>query len=230
MMRSVPIVPVLPDSTMRNALRSLSAALVVAALPLAAQERTAQGRPTPERPAQDRPAAAPAPASRPTPDPASVRIIPDTAIRSTDVVTIKGRPVPYRVTVGTQPVWDDKNAPIASLFYTYYERTDVTDRDTRPLVISFNGGPGSASVWMHIAYTGPKQLRIDDEGYPIQPYGIQDNPNSILDVADIVYVDPVNTGFSRIIGDAKREQFFGVNEDIAYLARWVDAFVTRQGR
>ncbi len=224
------MVPVLPDSTMRNALRSLSAALVVAALPLAAQERTAQGRPTPERPAQDRPAAAPAPASRPAPDPASVRIIPDTAIRSTDVVTIKGRPVPYRVTVGTQPVWDDKNAPIASLFYTYYERTDVTDRDARPLVISFNGGPGSASVWMHIAYTGPKQLRIDDEGYPIQPYGIQDNPNSILDVADIVYVDPVNTGFSRIIGDAKREQFFGVNEDIAYLARWVDAFVTRQGR
>jgi carboxypeptidase C (cathepsin A) len=83
---------------------------------------------------------------------------------------------------------------------------------------------------MHVAYTGPKLLRIDSEGFPVQPYGVQDNPHSILDVADIVYVDPVNTGFSRIIGEAKREQFFGVNEDIAYLARWVDAFVTRQGR
>ena len=87
----------------------------------------------------------------------------------------------------------------------------------RPLVISFNGGPGSASLWMHIAYTGPKILRIDDEGYPVQPYGVQDNPHSILDVADIVYIDPVNTGFSRILGDADRKQFFGVNEDIAYL-------------
>jgi len=177
-------------------------------------------------------AAAPAGAAsaRPAVDPAGVRIIPDTAIRSTDQVTIKGRAVPYRVTVGTQPVWDDKGAPIASMFYTYYERSDVTDRAPRPLVISFNGGPGSASVWMHIAYTGPRQLRIDDEGYPVQPYGVQDNPNSILDVADIVYIDPVNTGFSRILGEARREQFFGVNEDITYLARWIDAWVTRHGR
>ncbi len=220
---------------MHHGLRLLPTALLFTALPLSAQARAAQGPPpqdraAQERPATERPAAAPAPSGRPAADPASVRIIADTAIRSNDVVTIKGKSVPYRVTVGTQPVWDDKGAPIASMFYTYYERSDVTNRDARPLVISFNGGPGSASVWMHIAYTGPKQLRIDDEGYPVQPYGVQDNPNSILDVADIVYIDPVNTGFSRIIGDAKREQFFGVNEDITYLARWVDAFVTRQGR
>jgi carboxypeptidase C (cathepsin A) len=163
-------------------------------------------------------------------DPDGVRIILDTAITSTDAVTIKGKNVPYRVTVGTQPVWDDKGAPIASMFYTSYERSDVSDRDARPLVISFNGGPGSASVWKHIDYTGPRQLRIDDEGYPVQPYGVQANPNSILDVADIVYIDPVNTGFSRILGDAKREQFFGVNEDIAYLARWVGTWVTRHSR
>src|SRR5690606_30526389 len=115
-------------------------------------------------------------------------------------------------------------------FYTYYKRTGVDDASTRPLVISFNGGPGSASLWMHIAYTGPKILRIDDEGYPVQPYGVQDNPYSILDVADIVYIDPVNTGFSRIIGDAKREQFFGVNEDINYLAKWLTAWVNRHQR
>jgi carboxypeptidase C (cathepsin A) len=62
------------------------------------------------------------------------------------------------------------------------ERSDVKDRASRPLVISFNGGPGSASVWMHIAYTGPNLLNIDDEGYPLQPYGIKENPYSILDV------------------------------------------------
>ena len=159
-----------------------------------------------------------------------IKVIADESVSTEDTVTIKGKSVPYRVTVGTQPVWDGENKVIASMFFTFYERTDVADKSTRPLAISFNGGPGSASVWMHIAYTGPRILRIDAEGYPVQPYGIQENPHSILDVADIVYVDPVNTGFSRILNDAKREQFFGVNEDIAYLARWIGSFVTRQGR
>ncbi len=154
----------------------------------------------------------------------------DDATSQEDVVTIGGERIPYRVTTGTQPVWDEDGEPIASVFYVYYERTDVRDRSTRPLVISFNGGPGSASVWMHIGYTGPRFLRIDAEGFPVQPYGVTDNEHSILDVADIVYVDPVNTGFSRILGDAEREQFFGVNEDIAYLASWIDTFVSRNGR
>jgi carboxypeptidase C (cathepsin A) len=154
----------------------------------------------------------------------------DASTTKQDSVTINGKKIDYDVTLGTQPVWDAENKQVASVFYTYYERRGVSDKSTRPLVISFNGGPGSASVWMHIAYTGPRLLRIDDEGFPIQPYGVQENPHSILDVADIVYVDPVNTGFSRILNDAKKEQFFGVNEDIEYLARWIGAFVTRRGR
>jgi carboxypeptidase C (cathepsin A) len=160
----------------------------------------------------------------------NVAIPADTAITSQHTVTIRGQRVPYRATAGTQPVWDADGAPIASVFYVYYERADIRDRTTRPLVISFNGGPGSASVWMHIGYTGPRFLAIDDEGHPVQPYGVRDNPHSILDIADIVYVDPVNTGFSRILGDADRNQFFGVNEDVAYLARWIDTFVSRQNR
>src|SRR5690606_21494432 len=79
-------------------------------------------------------------------------------------------------------------------------------------------------------YTGPKFLEVDDEGFPIQPYGVRDNPHSVLDVADIVYVDPVNTGFSRIVNNAPRTLFFGVNEDISYLAAWLDGFVTRHNR
>ncbi len=146
-------------------------------------------------------------------------------------VTIKGKKVPFSATVGTQPVWAEDGHPIATLFYTYYERTDIKDKDTRPLVISFNGGPGSASVWMHLAYTGPKILKIDDEGFPIQPYGVKDNPHSILDVADIIFVNPVNTGYSRIVDpEADRSQFFGVNQDIAYLSEWINTFVTRQNR
>ncbi|MDZ7714852.1 MAG: carboxypeptidase [Balneolaceae bacterium] len=146
-------------------------------------------------------------------------------------VTIKGQKISYSTTVGNQPVWDEDGKPIASLFYTYYERTDIDDKRRRPLVISFNGGPGSASLWMHLGYTGPKKLRIDNEGYPIQPYGVEDNHDSILDVADIIYVNPVNTGFSRILDkEVDRETFFGVNADIEYLADWIDTFVSRQNR
>ena len=162
----------------------------------------------------------------------STRSIPaDTAIVTQHQATIKGKKVPYKATTGFQPVWNEDGHPIASLFYTFYERTDVKDKDRRPLVISFNGGPGSASVWMHLAYTGPRILKIDDEGYPIQPYGVKENPHSILDVADIVFVNPVNTGYSRILDkEADRSQFFGVNQDVAYLAEWINTFVTRTNR
>ncbi|MDX1644359.1 MAG: carboxypeptidase, partial [Thermoanaerobaculia bacterium] len=126
---------------------------------------------------------------------------PDTTLTKTAEVIIRGARVPYRVTTGTQPVYGDDDTAIAALHYTYYERTDVDDLARRPLFVSFNGGPGSGSLWMHLGYTSPKQLIIDDEGYPVQPYGVRDNPHSILDVADIVYVNPVNTGFSRILDD-----------------------------
>ncbi|GGF29650.1 S10 family peptidase [Echinicola rosea] len=155
----------------------------------------------------------------------------DSSAVSNHQVTIKGEKVNYTATVGTQPVWDKEGKEVAYLFYTYYERSDVEDKTNRPLVVSFNGGPGSASIWMHIAYTGPVLLNIDEEGNPIQPYGYQENEQSILDVADIVYVDPVNTGYSRITDkEADRSQFFGVNADVNYLAEWVRTFVTRQNR
>jgi carboxypeptidase C (cathepsin A) len=166
------------------------------------------------------------------PDAMPERTLPaESAVTNTGSVTIKGKQIPYKVTAGTQPVFNAEGKTSASLFYTLYERTDVTDKSKRPFVMSFNGGPGSASVWMHVAYTGPKVLNIDSEGYPVQPYGVKDNPNSILDVADIVYIDPVNTGFSRILDPkAEKSTFFGVNADIKYLADWLDVFVTRTGR
>lgn len=154
---------------------------------------------------------------------------PDMALTSQHTVKIAGKTVPYNATIGTQPVYDEKGMVTASLHYTYYVRTDVDDPN-RPLLISFNGGPGSGSVWMHLAYTGPRVLNIDDEGFPRQPYGVSENPYSVLDVADIVYVNPVNTGFSRMVEGADRNQFFGVNQDITYLADWLSNFVSRNNR
>lgn len=158
-------------------------------------------------------------------------IVPESEVITQHQATINGQRISYKATAGTLPVWDEDGKAIAGLFYTYYERSDVQNKENRPLVISFNGGPGSASVWMHIAYTGPVVLKIDDEGYPVQPYGYKENPNSILDIADIVYVDPVNTGYSRATSkDVPTSKFFGVNADIRYLAEWINTFVTRNNR
>ena len=152
---------------------------------------------------------------------------------------INGEKIKYSATTGTQPVWDEDGNPTASLFYTYYQRTDIKDNSKRPLMISFNGGPGSASVWMHVAYTGPRILNVDNEGYPLQPYGVKTNPYSILDVADIVFVNPVNTGYSRVLPnkegkmpskEQQKKMFFGVNADVKYLADWITTFVSRNNR
>ena len=159
----------------------------------------------------------------------------DTIVVTTHNTIIKGQSISYTAKTGTQPVWNKEGQPIASLFYTYYTRNNVKNIGNRPIIFSFNGGPGSASVWMHVAYTGPRILNIDDEGYPTQPYGFKSNPNSILDEADIVFINPVNTGYSRMIPDKDgkmpdKKLFFGINADVKYLAEWMNTFVSRNSR
>ncbi|MFC6440929.1 S10 family peptidase [Pseudobowmanella zhangzhouensis] len=172
-------------------------------------------------------------------DTANIKIDPISQVITQHKTTILGNKISYQATTGTQPVWDEQGNATATLFYTYYQRTDVKDVTRQPLIMSFNGGPGSASVWMHIAYTGPRILNIDSEGYPVQPYGVQTNPYSILDVADIVFVNPVNTGYSRVLPDKdgkmpdkdkQKSMFFGVNADVKYLAGWLNTFVTQHNR
>ena len=161
----------------------------------------------------------------------SISIPADTAIVTFHTTQIKNTRVEYSATTGTQPVWNDDGKTIAAVHYTYYERKNINNRTNRPILISFNGGPGSGSVWMHLAYTGPMILKVDDEGFPVQPYGVKKNPYSILDVADIVFVNPVNTGYSRIVDKkVKKNTFFGVNADIKYLAEWINTFIQRVNR
>lgn len=154
----------------------------------------------------------------------------DTAVITHHEVTIKGQRVKFKATTGTQPVWDKNGKARAGIFYTYYERTDVDDNKKRPLFFSFNGGPGAGALWMRLGYTGPHRVLIDEEGHPVQPYGIEENPYSILDVADIVFIEPVNTGYSRAVNGVDPQEFFGVNNDIKYLAEWITTFVTRNNR
>ena len=161
----------------------------------------------------------------------SARINPDSVVVTKHKATVKGVTFDYTATTGMMPVWDLDGKPIAAINFTYYQRDGISDRTMRPLVFSFNGGPGAASLWMQLGYTGPVKLKIDKEGYPVMPYGTENNPYSILDVADIVFVNPVNTGYSRMLDkNGDKSYFFGVNEDIAYLSGWIRTFVTRYNR
>ncbi len=163
------------------------------------------------------------------------RTIPvDTTIVTNHTVTINGNKISYTATTGMQPVWDENGKAVATLQFTYYKKSGNTDLAKRPLLVSYNGGPGSASAWMHMAYTSPMALNIDPEGYPLQPYGVHENEYSVFDVTDIVYVNPINTGYSRMIpADGEgldRTKFFGINADIKYLAEWLNTFVNRHNR
>jgi carboxypeptidase C (cathepsin A) len=180
--------------------------------------------------AQPKPASAPPSVSEAkTP---TIPFNPDETVVTNHQTTIKGQKVSFTATTGNMPVFDADGKATAGLYFTYYERTGVNDRATRPLIISFNGGPGTASVWMQLGYTGPHLLNIDNEGYPVQPYGIKENPYSLVDMADIVFINPVNCAYSRplIAKEAQAAAFFGVNADIKYLADWINNFVTRYNK
>lgn len=162
---------------------------------------------------------------------AQKKIPQDTIITTSHDATINDQHFTYLVHKGMQPVWDKEGKIVATVGYTYYERKGIKNKSKRPLTISFNGGPGSASLWMELGYTGPMRVNIDDEGHALQPFGLKKNPYSILDATDLLYVDPINTGYSRILDkDAKPETFFGVNEDVSYLSKWIQTFITRHNR
>ena len=142
-------------------------------------------------------------------------------------VTIDGKKVAYKVTTGKLQLKEDDGKARASIFHVSYERTDTKDASTRPVMFAFNGGPGSSAVWLHIGVLGPKIVKLPGDGTlaPFPPARVADNPLSILDVCDLVFVDPVSTGYSRAEKDVKAGDFHGLDEDIAsvgdFIRRWV---------
>ncbi|MES2475250.1 MAG: peptidase S10 [Verrucomicrobiota bacterium] len=142
-------------------------------------------------------------------------------------VTIAGKTIPYKVTTGKLVLKQDDGKDRASIFHVSYERTDVKDRSRRPVMFAFNGGPGSSAVWLHIGVLGPKILQLPGDGTqaPLPPSKVIDNPASILDVCDLVFVDPVSTGYSRADKDVKAKDFHGVDGDIEsvgdFIRRWI---------
>jgi carboxypeptidase C (cathepsin A) len=146
--------------------------------------------------------------------------------------TFGGTSVNYVVTAGETFLKNDKGEDIASIFTTAYTKKGVDDPRTRPVTFVFNGGPGSASLWLHMGVFGPKRVVVPSDGKPAgaAPYDVTDNPLSILDVTDLVFIDPVGTGYSIPLGKAKGEDFWGLKEDADSIAQFIRIWITKNGR
>jgi carboxypeptidase C (cathepsin A) len=146
-------------------------------------------------------------------------------------VSIGGKPIAYTATAGTLLLRNEKDENVALVGYTYYAQRDVPDRARRPITFAYNGGPGSSSIWLHMGALGPRRIVTSDAGpTPPAPYRTVDNSYSLLDKTDLVMIDPVGTGLSHAVGEAKDKDFWGVDADINSVARFIEQFVNDNGR
>lgn len=149
----------------------------------------------------------------------------------TNTVTIAGQKITYSVETGMLPLLKSDGAPRASVFYTAYTKAGATNPATRPVMFCFNGGPGSSSVWLHLGGLGPRRVIMNEDGtLPKPPFGLTDNEYSILHATDLVFIDPVATGYSRPTKDERADQFFGQSGDIESVGDFIRLWTTRNLR
>jgi carboxypeptidase C (cathepsin A) len=151
--------------------------------------------------------------------------------RTQHAITVDGQRIAYTATAGTLILRTEEGTPRASVFHVAYMRDGVKDPAERPVTFAFNGGPGGASVWVHFGAFGPKRVDLDAQGFPLPPPGrLVDNENSILDVTDLVFVDPVSTGYSRPAPGVEAKEFHGLENDVESMAEFIRLWLTRNGR
>jgi carboxypeptidase C (cathepsin A) len=150
-------------------------------------------------------------------------------------ITIDGKKLDYTATAGTIVLKEEdvENGEVAkaSIFYVAYTLDGVKEPSERAVTFSFNGGPGSSSVWMHLGLLGPKRVLFDDEGNPLPPpYKLVDNEFTLLSETDLVFIDPVSTGYSRSVPKEKPEQFHSLKKDIESVGEFIRLWTTRNNR
>ena len=144
-------------------------------------------------------------------------------------IVLGGKPLRYTATAGYMPMKDENGKLKANIFYVAYVRDGAGTR--RPVTYTFNGGPGSASVWLHMGLVGPKRVVMADDGQPLPPpYRLVDNEATWLAFTDVVFIDPVTTGYSRPAAGEKPEQFHGVEEDVQWVGDFIRLWTSRNGR
>jgi carboxypeptidase C (cathepsin A) len=145
-------------------------------------------------------------------------------------IHIGGGALAYTATAGTMLMKNDKDEPIALFGFTAYAK-DGADPHTRPIVFAYNGGPGSASAWLHMGILGPKRTVLADLEHNTRgPFRTVENEFSIIDTADLVMIDPVGTGFSRPVGKGEGKDFWGVDQDIASVSNFIVQYLSKYGR
>lgn len=164
----------------------------------------------------------------------------DNIVETTHTAILGGEEVSYRVTAGTWVLREetaDREKPSegetakASLFFVAYVRDDVADRSSRPITFSFNGGPGSSSVWLHLGLLGPRRVAMEEDGgLPAPPFRLTENPHSALAQTDLVFIDPVSTGYSRPVEGQKAKEYHGFEKDIASVGDFIRLYCTRNTR
>ena len=154
----------------------------------------------------------------------------ETTVKTQHSIQLNGKTIPYTATTGTLILKkDDKQW--ASIFYVAYTRDDVPDVSKRPITFAFNGGPGSSSVWLHLGALGPKRVAMGPDGeQPKPPYRLVDNPDTALEFTDLVFIDPVTTGYSRPAPGEKAAQFHGFDGDLASVAEFIRLYSVRAER
>ncbi len=144
-------------------------------------------------------------------------------------ITIEDKKISYTITAGMMPVTVDGN--LCSIFYTAYTLDNVKSMAERPITFSFNGGPGSSSEWLHLGMLGPKRVELDENGQPTRLQGnITDNENSILDITDLVFIDPVGTGYSHVADGVDEAFFSNYNNDLSSVGEFIRLYTSQNNR
>jgi carboxypeptidase C (cathepsin A) len=202
--------------------RSLLLAFPIFLLPALAHAQ--QHRPRPGPPPASQPASpAPAADANPVKDSHDPSVTHGTVLRD-------DKPLAYRATTGQMAMKDEAGKTKANIFFVAYD-TEQPEASDRPLTFLFNGGPGAAAVWLHLGGCGPKVVQLDEKGLPVgPPYKLVDNPSTWLGSSDLVFVDPVGTGYSRAAAGEDAKQFYGYRNDLESTADFVRAYLTKYRR
>lgn len=152
------------------------------------------------------------------------------SITRKDSIKIDGRTIEYEVKADSMKI--ELGEENAHVFYVAYKRLNGAKSIERPVIFAFNGGPGSSAVWLHIGMLGPKTLQLPGDGTeaPTPPVGVHDNAHSLLDTCDLVFIDPVSTGYSRAEDDKKANHFHGLDPDIESVGEFIRRWVTENDR
>jgi len=155
----------------------------------------------------------------------------ETPIETLHEITINGKTLKYKATAGRLPLKNAEDDIEAQLFFIAYTLETDTPKNERPLVFVFNGGPGSSSVWLHLGALGPYRTVMQDEGWmPAPPYRLEANPHTWLDVTDLVFIDPVGTGYSRAVKPDDNKKYWGLKSDLDSITEFIRLYLTRYER